>query len=1128
MFRFRLRNATSRIAHSVCSSSGLAAGGGMIGGASLLTWLHQYLATFGTSRISVTALATIAALAVFCGLRIPHTANAVPSDRRWPIGPFRLGLFGIAVWTIFLPSLAEVPWSAAATLDEQFFVNAAGRLAFLTAAAGVLVFFPILLLAAMPGWFCRELEWLSRTSPASANPHRPSWTRIAAAYLLGVAAGLMVCATLAAPLVGLQGTAMISTGLAGAVIVAGVFDWNRHSSLDSEIHASPSAAGDVAADATSDLHLRQPAAHRQVRATTPAETSKSEPIPNDSSLPSARRVSSSMQQLATAGLVGATVAVLSRLVHQLSPASGWFLVAEWACLFGGMAWGCWLASRILHRQNHSTGGVAGMLLVLGAWPTCLLALFPNLVHASLLVNSGVSQVWLAVLLKSLIPAIVYVPIGLAWAYVSLLKTRQDSPSLLTSLPAGFLGGFLLARWVLIPEFGVASSLVAASWGALLLAAWRWSPVRRIPARPLSKLAAAASIIGILAGPSVIDRYAPQLAAKVLFSTNVFLAYGNGTAFDRLPYLDEGRCLKVFESERSTYTVWKYRGSQIHVREGGIPKAVLSTDVDRCPQFSAEVMQAAIPLVLHERPRQVLVLDLQGGVPLETCLSFPVAHVTCAEADAGLRNLVRKLAAESGSPIFDDNRVRMLTMEAPLALAAAGPAYDVIISSPDQGALLQAASCFTANFYRAAARRLSANGIFCQRLQFVDFGPQPLQVAARTLQTAFRDTMIIETAPGELVLLGTNGEAGLVRNGLLERIQAPHVVSTLSRVGWDWSMLLNLPAYNQEGLHAFAAETAGAANTATNGRFTFVLPLEVMRWGPKVQKAREALAPHASRLLAWIGEDGSSPDVLRRLAELTGQQRLMTSFPDEYWMYRKTVKKQITTRPRSLIRQVKGEDPTPDFHPVDERRMAYFKALGEAARKRSPSREAIRRIAEFESPYDPLISYFLHQEVAELYARSEDRDLSAELAHRLYAIYYSPGDRSVRNVAAALRLLVEHPAAEPDPLRRWDEICALLHVLRSRWEARGAVSPKSSNIVLNDIEKSLSALELAFAEMDELTVEAGLDPDEWNSRREFLEKSIERPLRTYRTRILPHFLKARKRERESQEARQASADAAAEL
>src|SRR5262249_44281807 len=154
-------------------------------------------------------------------------------------------------------------------------------------------------------------------------------------------------------------------------------------------------------------------------------------------------------------------------------------------------------------------------------------------------------------------------------------------------------------------------------------------------------------------------------------------------------------------------------------------------------------------------------------------------------------------------------------------------------------------------------RLSPAGIFCQRLQHVDLGPRPVRSIIGTLRSAFRDVMVVEVAPGDMLLMATNDSRGLIRPGLATRFEMAHVRRMLAESGIDWAVALNLDAVNNAGLAKFAAGAAQPANSASGGRLALSLPREVMRWGPKQQELSGALAPFTGRILNWMGEEAES-------------------------------------------------------------------------------------------------------------------------------------------------------------------------------------------------------------------------------------------------------------------------------
>ena len=217
-----------------------------------------------------------------------------------------------------------------------------------------------------------------------------------------------------------------------------------------------------------------------------------------------------------------------------------------------------------------------------------------------------------------------------------------------------------------------------------------------------------------------------------------------------------------------------------------------------------------------------------------------------------------------------------------------------------------------------------------------------------------------------------------------------------------------------------------------------------------------------------------------------------------------MKERLKRTPQAELVQVKGEEPLHELRESEKRRVDYFTTLGNAAKQRKPGPADLLAIEEFSAPHDPLISLFLHQEIAELATRNREENVETELRHRLHRIYFtSSSDQAVRNVVASIELICTYPQTIPNDADRADQLDALLQVLHDRWHNRGETAPGSSKIVLNDIEKSISAIDQAFDELANLNEASGYSTEQWQARRLALEKSLLRPLQAYRTTLMPH-------------------------
>lgn len=1089
-----------RISSSARSPQAMAFFTGCLCGCYVLSWLHQLTATFGTSLSIVVAIC----FSVVLGWELAWRPSETPRDSLLRTHQFGLLHFTLALWTVAFPWLLEFAAWAAGRLSLDSMAEPLTGFLFTWVTALVLLSIPAAALARLPHALDRFLLRIDSHSDgldAASNELARAWcSSLARWFLQGVVAGLLVDLFFIAPFAGVHTTALLAA-LGGSMLF-----------LFCLLRAHRTPALDTVPSASGTNHSVEPV------------SIGSRPL---------RSLTMNMIWVTAAILcLGWLTAVLGRMTQQLLASVNFVVYVEWSALATGLVIGWSWSDRRNAAGSSYVGMASGAVLTAAACGAATLAAFPALVNASLAANAYVSSVGLLMLIRSSLAALIFLPVGFAWGcVVPVCGSRSSGSSVSSTSPAAgasprtlpplhafaFVIGYLAVRLILLRLFSVVDLLLAAVLVLAALAAMQAIVGRSIPVRWPARAGALAAMCVIAAGLFLRGSYQPDRSAKLLFATNVFMAKQGGTSAKLLTALDEGRRVAAREGDRGTYTVWRYRGAQLHLRESGVPKGIVSTNPDICPQSSAEVMPAALPLTLHNSPRRVLLLGLGSGTALTTCLSFPIEELTCVDADSRLIELLDDVVwpAAGIDPLADD-RVRFHRLDPALAASCRAGRYEVIVSIPDQPSLTQSAPYFTREFYERVSRSLAADGIFCQRFQQIDFGPEPFESTVKSLSLAFRDVAAVESAAGEVVLLGSNSPSGIVREGLIERFQRPQVRRTLSRLGWDWVVPLNLTAYGQRGLNKLCDETSAHPNTTGNGRFAFRLAREVMRWGAKWQEKHSVLSPHAQRLLEWDNVDGNSPVVLRRLGEVTGHRKLVYRATDQPWAYRKMLKEQIKNRPRTAMEQIAYRPDEGKLHPEDERRIAYLADLGKAAKQADPDEQDILRLEEYGDPYDPLISYFVHHEIVRLYARSSEHDPANELEHLLHTVYYADAsDRSVRNVVAALNLLVEHPEAAATPLERWDVMNSLMQVLKLRWEARRDSPTSNTRVLLNDVEKSISALESALAQMDALQGELQLPDADWQARRDYLEVALIRPLRTYRSRLLPlHLQKQRSKSRKA--------------
>lgn len=790
-------------------------------------------------------------------------------------------------------------------------------------------------------------------------------------------------------------------------------------------------------------------------------------------------------------------------------------------IISGLLCGVACGSRLKNRPAATEFGA-------GVFTCCLLATmllvlcagFSEVVFRFVTLTGSISQVWLLHSVRWGFIACCTIPLGYAWAsamwQLTRVETRFSGPWGPRAWGFGVLlalVGGLLSQSVLIPFCGL--TLTCYVWLWTIAGVHVIEGVRRksLPRLSLVRGLAVGCLAALIVCPVLCSGVRPELAGRVLFSTNVFRAEQSGTPASQLAFIDEARLEVQMPGERGVFTVWKSTVARHQVRENGIPRGVISTNTEISPQDTSEVVLALLPLSLHAQPSRVALLGLGASAPLDTCLACPIMELTAVETDPALVSLLQQVTeGTEAAAQWNDERLTLKLVDPALWVAGSGTLFDVVISNPDQSALVQGASQFTQEFYRRTARRLAADGIFCQRFQFHDYGAAPLQTMAATLRSVFKHVLAVEMGQGEIAWLATNSTAGFIRTDVVDRMQAPHVRQLMAKVGWDWSVLLTLGAYDDAGLAKIAAGKAGQINTAANGCFCTQLPSELMRWGNKSLEIQDAVTVHVAKILDWVGDAGTGEDLLRRLGEVRGQQELVAKYPDQYWGYRSQVKKQISSRPLSRIQQVKHEvakdrGEQVGLHPDDKRRLRYFQQLSAAIHSRQAT--DLEKLAQFDAPYDPLISLFMHQELAEIAAEIPELPSSLELNHRLHMLYFAPStDTSVRNALSALRLVLEKPQSVASNADRWDVIGSLLQMLQARWENRSPELSGNASLAARDVEINIVLVERALEELPKLASDVGFSQPDVVARTRNIQRNLLRPLRAYREELQPLASKQR--------------------
>ena len=822
------------------------------------------------------------------------------------------------------------------------------------------------------------------------------------------------------------------------------------------------------------------------------EASEIEPLRSDGASPKeivSERGPHVLANVATALLIGLALEAANRTAEQLVLESLPLKLFGWAGFLFGAAFCVGLGRRVAERR----AGLRRSLLLVALAACAVIVLFPVWIRVGIWSSARVSSMAWIVLFKGLIPFGILFPLGCASG--SLLRHSSSRSFVATSIGVGYVLA-TLATWSLV---GTLIAVTCAATGLCLalwpVGDWRAVTARRGLNRQAAALATGVCLIAVSFGCQ--GWLNPARSARLLFSSEAFAAAGSGQDLLMIEHSDRTRWLKTIEGENGVWTVWRQRANQLIVRRNGMYSGQLSLDPTLGPQNYWSVMTAAVPLVVHPQANDVLCLGTPGTVEINTLLGFPVHSLTCVEADRDVRSLLEYEASLMTIPSrLHDGRLEWVEAT-PMQYATSSltRTYDVILCPEASSIPLRSQPQLTREFHARLAARLNEGGLFCQRMNIVDFGSAPLLHTLRSLRSAFEQTCIITTDGSEVLLLATNSPAPLFDPGLMARLETPQVQRLCATLGVDWSMFAQLACVQSEAIDELLADTRRSQNSWLNARFTMSLASETLRWGPKWKEKQAVFANRAELILTAMHlEDEAEQTLARRIQDSQERVRILTEKADDQWSYRRVLKESLKDRPRTSIQRINHEI-RQALTPEDRHRKAYLVALGRAAREEAPTREAIAKLESFAEPYDPLVTDFVSFEVAHLLGRAQDSDPAREYGHWMHCISYAPGnDLSVRPVAAALDLLRRNPEIVPDAAWRWDQFSQLLDVMRVRWAARWQAEAPSK-FEAADMQHSMEAVTATLSAMDELATEAGVDRATWKVQRRIWEDSLVTPTRT---------------------------------
>jgi len=449
---------------------------------------------------------------------------------------------------------------------------------------------------------------------------------------------------------------------------------------------------------------------------------------------------------------------------------------------------------------------------------------------------------------------------------SLEQVSGSVGTVYASNTVGTIVGAAAAGFVLIPHLGVLSTVIVVAVLELSLGLIVATMIVSRPAKTRAMLALPMAIVLLLMltfNPNWDVRLMNSGVYMNLFDVNKTKGWSEFEKMiyenNEVVYAAEGITATVFVADQPEY-------DNRYLSVNGKIEASTAADLE------TQLMCAHLPLLLHDDPKEVLIVGLASGITVGAAAAHPVRTIRVVEIEEKMIQAAR-LFAQANNHALDDDRVSLSINDARNELEFSTADYDVIINEPSNPWMTVAANLFTEDFFRMARTRIRPGGIFAQWIQTYYLPPEDLRSIIAAFSDAFPHVMLFETMDGlDLLILGADHPLKLDLDAIGARMQELDVRVDLARV--DMRRPIDVLSLFRLGPAEVASLVDGAPrNTDDNARVEFSAPKTLGM--PTIDANLEMIHRHRADLLGYL--DPAVDDPLER-----DRLRLQLA---ETWLYR---------------------------------------------------------------------------------------------------------------------------------------------------------------------------------------------------------------------------------------------------
>ena len=334
---------------------------------------------------------------------------------------------------------------------------------------------------------------------------------------------------------------------------------------------------------------------------------------------------------------------------------------------------------------------------------------------------------------------------------------------------GAILGTALTPFVFIPLFGIRLSLFLLYSVLIILCCWAFVTYLRFNKTRIVGSIVATGLL-IFAGYNIST---PVISSEKLGKQNFARVEIN---------VPEGQTKLVDykEGNFSTLSVMEDKISGARsLYVDGFSTATVSNSIGGSAYMQA---MGFIPMLLHPKPKNSLVMCFGTGNTMGTVALFPNNQVDGVEIDANVLSLSHWFSKWNHN-VLDKDNVNITIQDARNFIEWTTKRYDVITLEPMSPVQAGVTNLYSKEFYENSLQALNDNGIMMQWLPLHLVGPKEAKSIIKTFQKVFPHTTIWNSFLTRIVLLvGSNSPVKLDKKRFDEVMRNPELRAAAEQIG----------------------------------------------------------------------------------------------------------------------------------------------------------------------------------------------------------------------------------------------------------------------------------------------------------------------------------------------------------